>query len=319
MRLKGRMLRSQSASSMVEMLICTTIISLVAAGSMATLVAQNQVAQRFGNKMDAINAERIAIERIGRDIREARSLGDVYGTMKSFPTGGNPPTVNIIEGASWFPSNRDPLYGGGASPPKGWPDSTGWSADGGIPAPGRYSLSNTCLIAQVPIFDAQGFPTMIPKDTFGPGQPATAQANVETHIYRIVPRDQDVFPGEMQLEYCVIPGMTVPGYDADNRQMGPQVIMTGIIGPRDAAGNLRVFQYIDRTSNGVAENTISDPARVANYTGVIVNLEVLKHTNGAISSANSSRFKTTKHDSIIGFKTEVFLRNNALATETAAQ
>jgi len=273
---------------------------MVSAASVVTLVAQNKVSQKFGNKMDALNGERIAVERIGRDVREARSLGDVFGEKIPFTYQGNP--ITFVEGTDQFPSNNNPIYLD-TPPPNGWPS---WSTDSGVTGPGRWKLSNTTLIVQVPIFDANGFPTRIPKDAYGAGRPQSSQANVETHIYRVVSSDQIEFPGEFQLEYVQVPGMAVAGYVPADQQRGPQVVLKGIIGPRDNGGDLAIFQFLDRTdSTGVAHKTISNPAAVANYTGVLVNLELRKHDKG------------DTHDAVVGFKTEVFLRNNALATETA--
>ncbi len=305
-RMASRPMRSSSGGSLVEMLVCTVLISKVAAASMTTLVAQNKVAQKFGNKMDALNAERIAVERIGRDVRQARSLGDVFGAQVPFTVNGE--AMLLVEGTDQFPSNNNPIYLDSA-PPNGWPS---WSTDGDVTGPGRWKLSNTTLIVQVPIFDSNGFPTRIPQNAYGAGRPQSSQANVETHIYRVVASDQSQFPGESQMEYVIIPGMAVdnpgaaPDYVPASAQRNPQVLVKGIVGPLNSSGSLAIFQYLDRTdSTGAARNMIATPATVANYTGVLVNLELRKHEQGQI------------HDAVVGFKTEVFLRNNALATETA--
>lgn len=304
--IQKRKLRSRGGMSLVEMLVCTTILSLVAAGSLGMLVAQNKISQRFGNKMDAINAERVALDRISRDVREARSIGDVYGEPMNYTTSTGQ-TYTIIKGADYFPSGQDPLYAATA-PPNGWPADSNWMPDAGVPAPGRWRLNGQTLIVQVPIFDNLGFPTGIAKDAYGPGIPLTSCANVETHVYRIVPSNQDTNPGEFQMEYLRLPGADVPpNYAAAANHRGPQVILKGIVGPRNPQGALAIFQYLDRTGNGKPVNNIPDPALIANYTGVVVNVEIDKH----------DRATARQHNAILGFKTEVFLRNNALATETA--
>jgi hypothetical protein len=298
--------RGNTGSTAVEMLISTTVMSMIALAFMSLLLVNFKTAAKVDNMHDTLNAVRTLKERIGRDVRGGRALGDVYG-LDQFDSRTQ---QYFVTGSDFFPASHDPVYGATApAAPLGWP------------AP-PYRLDNQTLIVQLPICDdhqdangehhvnpnGQGWPTMIPA---GSGNPVTAtnQDNVETHVYRIMPDPSN--DGEFIMQCASFGGFAVAGYDPAAHTTGPQTILTGIIGPLDANGQPKVFQFVDKTdSNGAPQDSIlPNPSYSPNYTGVVVNLEVRKHTDMS---------KTRKDISLtpIGVKMEVFLRNNALATST---
>lgn len=299
-RFKARLnQRDASGFSIVELLVSVVCTGFVTAAMFSILFLNTSIQQKTGNNMDAVNAVRVAIERIGRDAREARSLGDVYGDQVLLQPAAPPqPAVWGTIGRSWFPTNADPIYGAGQQPAGGsWPAN--WGTDG-CPAPGRYQLSNTCLIIQVPVYDNNGWPDEL--------NSAGDQANLETHIYRLIADPAN--PGQYLLQYFVAPGEAAPGYVPANRTLGPQTLVKGIVGPL-RGGQPVIFQYLARRGSlddpaGAGQpQDVVDPTntgRLANYTGVIVNLEVRR------SDWNQRK---PQH---IAFKQEVFIRNNAMST-----
>lgn len=305
---------SQGGSTIIEMLISTLIMSLVSSALLGLLMLNDRAAARVSDKTDCINNARTAIERAGRDIRMARSLGDVYGG--DLITGGGGMRT---QGSNTFPSATDPLYGAGQAPPQGWPLASSPAAST-WPAP-PWTLSNTCLVAQVPIFyanpnnsmdAANGWPTMIPQ---GAGNPPTTcpQDNVETHVYRVVPDpDQAGHPGEYQLEMSVIPGYPVQQagapqtllYNPASVVTQPRVLLKGIVGPLDSSTGLpKTFQYLNKIDGTGTPTDSVQSALVPNFTGVVMNYEIKVHNQMQAAQ-------------VMAFKTEVFLRNNALATTT---
>lgn len=297
---------------MIELLIAVSIMTFASASMLALMYHSNNTNWKVSNKLDATNQARIAVERMARDVRMGRSIGDVYGD----PIQLSPPPNEVIgwQGSDRFPSINNPVYGGGAQPPGGWP--TSW------PNP-PWQLSNTCLIVQVPIFYANpnnpadpmnGWPTMI-----SAGNPPQNKDNVETHIY-MVRQDPDQVnnPGEWQIQFFKAPGANiVNGYVAANNVFGPEVICKGIIGPLDPVSNQpKIFQFLDRIdATGTPKDAIDGP-QAANYTGILVNLEIRKHDSGANGANARDAEGNTKHSSVVALKTEIFMRNNALATTT---
>jgi type II secretory pathway pseudopilin PulG len=295
-------LRTARGGSVIELLIAMLVITFVSSGMLALMSTNTKVNVKVQNQVDTINAAKQVLDRIGKDVRMARSLGDLFGANRT-ESG-----LTFVDGTNYFPSPNNPIYGTGAAPARGWPS---WATDT-CPAPGRWFLGNESLIVQVPIFDRNGFPTMIPQDTFGLGRPATPQVNVETHVYRLVD-DPDTInhPNEFFIQYCSFPGMDIPGvYDAASAaaNAGPTTILKGLVGPMNpGTGRPRIFQFIDKTDwAGRAQDTVN-AAVTGNYTGVVVNLEIRRHGESALSR---------RHTSSMGLKSEVFMRNNALATTT---
>lgn len=279
--------------SVVELMVSVLIMTFASTAIFSLLISTADMSQKVSNKMDSVNACRNVLERFSKDVRMGRALGDVYGNNVELWTdavSGVP--VTGFQGSDFFPANRNPCYGAGQTPPGGWP----WE---GPP----YKLSNTTMVVQVPIFGNSGYPSSIPS---GSGNPATANAqdNVETHIYRVLPDpDQLRNPGQYILQMSKIAGYQTANYAPANVSSTPQTILTGIVGPLDSQGQPKIFQYLDKTdAAGTPQDALADPTMVANCTGVIVNLEIMK------------QLESKKRPAAIGLKTEVFLRNNALST-----
>jgi type II secretory pathway pseudopilin PulG len=301
--------RSAQATTLIETLMVVIVTSIISLAMFAVLWLNTTIQNKANNSLDAANAARTAIERIGRDVRGGRSLGDVFGDLVPDGMGGQ-----VVQGSATFPSSLDPIYGNSQAPAGG-----AWPAAWGSPP---YTCSNTCLIVQVPVFDSNKWPTEI---IVGQGNPAVlpvqgSQANVETHIYQIVADPDPVnHPNEFQLQYFCAPGFQSlgSGYVPASHTFGPEVLVTGIIGPQATGspstpvlGNLKVFQYLakkgsqdDTTPTGQPQDSINS-ATLANFTGVIINLELKKHQ------------ASTRQPITLAFKQEVFVRNNALATST---
>jgi type II secretory pathway pseudopilin PulG len=303
--------RSTAGVSLVELLVSTVVMSVVAAAMMSIVLVNYRTNAKVMAIQDNVDAVRSIKERIASDVREGRALGDVFGTEVTNNT-TNPPLKYTI-GSDRFPeAARNPIYGGTLPYiPQGWP------------AP-PWRLSNTCLIVQIPVLDnhnddpgghklnpaAVGWPTMIPQGWTGGGPPAPVnQDNVETHVYMVI-RDPLV-PGEFQMQMASYGGMAVPGYSPAVHTRGPQTLLKGIIGPLDAASNPKVFQFINRISQtGSPDDSIQpNGSHSPEYTGVVVNLEVKRH-----QMQNAVRRGISQTP--IGMKIEVFMRNNALATST---
>jgi hypothetical protein len=295
--------RKHTGSSLVELMIACVLSAFVSTLFLAVIAVNFKTNGKVTNMQENISSMRAVKERIGKDVREGRSLGDITGSSSS----------------DQFPSTLNPLYSQGP-PPYGWPSA--W------PSP-PYQLSNQCLIVQVPITDnhqdtagqhgenanAPGWPTMIAS---GQGNPPATQntVNVETHVYYVLPDPNNT--GEWTLQYCAFPGQAQSGngtaaggqsytytYNQGAHQVGPIILAKGIVGPLDSQQQPKVFQFLDKITGNAVDTPIGD--LMANYTGVIVNLEIKQH---------QSSIKQQKNFSLqpIGFKTEVFMRNNAMAT-----
>lgn len=301
------MIRKPVGGSLVEMLVTTTIMGFIALAFMGILLMNYKTNAKVNNMQDTINAVRMIKERIGRDVREGRTLGDVFGVETTDPATG----MLYVTGSDRFPeANRNPIYGAaGVTPATGWPSPP-------------WTLSNRCLIVQIPVLDNHadsgtqhaldttkvGWPTMIPQGWGAPAAPCN-QDNVETHVYEIL--DDPNNPGEYVMQFSSYPGMQVPGYLPNAHRVLGQTLLTGIIGPVDGSGNPRIFQFINKTDmSGAPRDSIQpDGTHSPEYTGVIVNLEVRRHQDTRVNRRDISITP-------IGMKLEVFLRNNALATST---
>lgn len=305
--------RTAHGNTIMEALISTVIMGFLSCAFMSVLLVNYKTSAKLDSMQDTINAVRAIKERLEKDVREGRSLGDVYGTDVSDPV----TNMTFVQGSDTFPSTADPIYGAGNDPPvpNGWPAAN-------VTTP--YQLGNQCLIVQLPILDdhndtggkhfrsktAAGWPTQIPPLHGNP-----PQDNVETHVYRIVPDQNN--PGEFLMQFASFGGANRPtvgavntgftGYSYSAHTFGPETVISGIIGPLDANGNPKVFQFVSPKRSSTPVDTIPIPADVAEYTGVVCNLEIKRHQD-----------MSTKRKDIsitpIGMKFEVFLRNNALAT-----
>jgi hypothetical protein len=320
----ARKIRSQSGTSVVELLVSTLLLTFSGLAIAELLYLNNKASQKVQNKIDSVQFARIAMNKIGKDVREGRSLGDVAGS----DVGG------VLAGSAHFPSNLNALYGNNGSPGSVPSPTSGWPANWSQPSVGSpWTVSAQTLIVQVPIFDyygnsaspgggTYGCPTEIPAGSSSSvpaptGTPACNQANVETHVYQIVPDpDQTNHPNEFDLQLVRIPGYSISGiYNSANVEIGPQTLLTGIIGPMPPgvtasasggpSGWPAVFSFIDKTGNGTPQAPPLPDTDIPNYTGVVINLEIKKGTTTA-----------TNKPEYLAVKQEVFMRNNALATTT---
>jgi type II secretory pathway pseudopilin PulG len=294
--------RSCGGSMLIEMMVATLLLGVIAAGLVSLVVINNSQSQRLLNKVDTINDARLAIERIGRTWRMARSVGDLYGPYP-VPTQGmiasgtpdgptnnisvvttNSTTVSNLENgyatlaSASFPAAGDPAWGNGQVPVGGWP----WSTQ-----PFPYTLSQNTLIIQVPIFTG-GYPQAI----LGPVVNLEA---VDTYVYQVLPDAAN--PGQYILQVASFPGT--------NSQMPPssstpQTILRGIVGPVDSGGNLVIFQYISRNNPTQLLRTVNDSA-VSSISGLVVTFELIRNVEGPVPTT-------------VGLKSEVFMRNNSQST-----
>lgn len=301
---RNRIRRARGAS-LVELLISTLVMAIASTAVFGLLVTTMQASKKLNNKSDAILQVQAGLDKIGRDVRMGRTMGDLYGTYDT-PTA----STNV------FPSRQNPQYGSlgrGLAPPNGWQATT----MGNTP----FTLGPQCLIIQTPIFGNQAsgnynFPLMVAKDAGAPNVPPANADNVETHIYSLRP-DQDASrPNEFVLWYMRVPGFN-GFYNARNpteaAQIGPIALISGIVGPLPPNGTVpQIFSYINRTnSTGDPESTFSDPSQFMQYSGVCVNLEVRKHNDSALDpQSGGTRFK---QQGVMMLKSEFYLRNNTVA------
>lgn len=296
-------MRKGRGSTIVELLVSVTVMSIVALAFMPILLINYKTNAKVSNVSDTANALRTIKERLGKDVREGRSLGDVYGDPATDPASG----LTYNTGSATFPSANDPIYGNN------------------IPPGAPYTLSPTTLIVQIPITDLHndvggthninatnlGWPTQV-------NVAGSIKDNVETHIYRVVPDPENA--GEWLMQFTSFPGAPVSdanppapqrpySYDPNVHNTGPCTILKGIVGPLDAMNNPHVFQYLNRAQPSAKPVDAPSGQFIAEYTGVIVNLEVRQHQE-------SSKSRTDIALQPAGMKTEVFLRNNTLATST---
>ena len=302
MKGKRMKIRSQSALTLLELLVVSLIMGFVSAAAFGIIVSTMGQGRMLEQKCDGINAIRTVLDKLGRQVRMGRNIGDCYGDVN--------PLTGVVIGTPNFPGSNDAIYGNGAAPPPGgwptWADGSSPSSFTMAPFPGDGTTNgNNCLICQVPVFDNNGFPLGIPPGYKSPGStvlvnPGTTATVVQTYIYRLV-QDQNN-QGEFLLQMATIPGYGQPAAGP------PQTLAKGIIGPfNPQTGQARVFQYIDRvnpTNPPVDGVPAGGTPPAANYSGVIVNLEV-----------NSHQVSTNQNDAKpIAVKSEMYLRNNSMAT-----
>ncbi len=296
---RDRNSRKARGMTLIEMLVSASIVGIAGAGVAGMLMLNALSTSRLFNKVDNVNAARQAIERLSKDIRMARNLGDVYGDdVLLFPASAGPPPQPAVygtEGSVQFPSTLDPHYNNSQNPTGGWPAAP-WPIK-------PYTLGSRTLIIQVPVFDAGGFPTRIARDQYGPGNPATPQDNVDTVVYQVVDNPDE--PGEYMLQVAGFPGSPTALRLATSP---PQTMLKGIVGPKDpATQQLKIFQFLAKTkADGSPDDSVQitfPPSNgpLALYTGLLVNLELKSHQSGEIAK------------STIGLKAEIYMRNNTLS------
>jgi len=278
--------RGQGGVSLIEVLVTTLIICVASAGLVGMLTINSMSTIRLANKVDGLNAARGVVERISRDVRMARHVGDIY-TLK----------------ADHFPSLSNPIYTlGGFMPPGGWP--TGWT--------NPVTLSNRCLILQIPVFyeepsqPGSSYPSAIRANSVTVGTPAQDVENLDTWIYNVVADPSG--DGTYQLQVCCCPGwvqQVYAGAEISTTKKYPgssQVLLKGITNPD-------VFQYLDKSdTTGTPLNGMLDTAPnitdVDNVTAVIVHVQVLNKESGEMAPSN------------VGLKAEIYMRNNPIATNS---
>jgi type II secretory pathway pseudopilin PulG len=311
--------RSESGDSLIGLLVATTIMSLVAAGLFGLMSLNVSESAKIFSRTDNINAARVAMDKMGRLVRQARSVGDVQGAtlptsnpFVNFPSGASTDTFAVkgsnisvaqvesgtaVNRSAAFPSTGDPFYGpnGSDNGNTAWP----W---GGSPT-NPYRLAGDTLVIQVPTFDANGYPNSVVS-----GQRLAA---LDTYVFKVVQDTTRDGPTRwFQLQMAAFPASDSGGVRRSNVSTNiaagvPVTLLSGIIGPLDAQGNPVVFQYIKSSDNST---TSSFPAgSVAEndlvlYNGVVVNFQIM--TLGA-----SSAHKAT----INSLRSELYLRNNSTA------
>lgn len=324
-------IRNQQGESLVSLLVSIVISAFVAAGVMGLAYLNSSTNIRVLNKCDSVNAARNAIDQIGRSLRSARCVGSMWGTVQPIQvpqvdwqqlTSGTSTNISAINfnlypsqgnasGYTDFPAPGDPFYGatpiaGNGQPPGGWPTSSGWEADSGLTDPGaRWRCSQTCLIVQVPVFDANGIPLGIPWPANNPMQNIPV---MDTIVYRVMPdNNPGAQPGTFMMQRCVFPAPNVPRPANYNVSSVPQTVLRGLIGPYDPTnpGSLRVFQYlsnVDPTVMCFQPTTSQGPTNIASIGGISVNVEVLRSDAGTINQA------------ALQFKSDIYMRNNVAFT-----
>ncbi len=277
--------------SLVELLVTLSIvmISMAALSEMAVLMTRASVTTT--NKVDGLAAARFAINRISSDVRQARAVGDSYGTGAERVR---------------FPAVTNPKYGSlfGTAPTAG----TNWP-------PPPWTLSDSVLVLQIPVLYedpnnpsnlANGMPLMLPMDHFRAGVPPVNMENFDTVVYQIVP-DPDRL-GEFLLQVARFPGeqiRQVPS-KAVAAINPPQTILKGLTGPTTtASGSLpSVFSYLAPQLSSVPFTSVS-PSTVNPdaIRGVGVDLQI-KNTGLTAQQGDGN------YPQFVGIHAESFMRNN---------
>jgi type II secretory pathway pseudopilin PulG len=359
-------MRNARGETLVSLLVSTLIMAICASALLALISINTKYSSGFWNKADVLQSSKNALDRIGRLVRTARSLGDCYGVVSPSSTpqwnltthgpsdniGGvaKATTTNTTIAAATFlvspefPSPGDPYYSNGASgqqPPQGgWPGWPNQTINPPQTTTGKYRLSQDTLIVQTPVFvDSNGKdPQEEPGKTYTMPDgtkvsaynwpvdwngvslaPPNAQLvngtlqAMDTYVFRVIP--DPTAPGTfMMQEVCFqacpsgntnpmgTPSPTFNGHptNAMPNALTPHTIIRGIVGPKDAQGNISIFEYVEKRNN--TSTTMPDNVGdvfVTDYTGVIVNLEVLKSEQGVKKS-------------VAAFRSEYFFRNNTM-------
>jgi len=298
----NKSIRNESALTLVELLVVSLVMGFLSAAAFGIIVSTMGQGRTLEQKCDGINAVRNALDKVGRQVRMGRNIGDCFGDVN--------PLSGVVTGTPSFPGSNDAIYGNGApDPPGGWPvwaDGSSPDSFTMAPFPGDgVTHGNNCLILQVPVFDNNGFPIGIPPGFKSPGStvntnPTTTATVVQTYIYRVVADPAN--PGEYILQVATIPGYGQPAAGP------PTTLAKAIVGPiNPSTGQVRTFQYIDRI------NPINPPVDgippggtppSANFSGIIVNFEINSHQ----ASVNQVDSKP------LALKSEVYLRNNSMAS-----
>lgn len=310
---------------MVSLLVATVIMSFVAI-SMFSLMSLNTIESvKAFNKGDNLTAARVALDKVGRMVRMARTLGDVQGEVMvatdpyaAFPPGpsgdgfavhaNNVSLQQVLNGSACntsatFPSLADiyynPTTGSELSRISSWP----W---GGNPNTG-YTLDDQTLVVQVQTFTPEGWPRMVQGQNNLPA--------LDTYVFRIVDdpdRNNRLGPTRWyKLEVAVFPAPGAWSNMAPGVQPGvPTVLLSGIVGPLDPATQRpSIFRYITCQGGAVqsAKNFVSgttnfnDVSNLVNFKGVLMSVQILS-VDGQ------------KRGTVTNVRSEFYLRNNSSAT-----
>lgn len=320
-----KIVRNNSGTSLVSLLVATLIMALVATGIMGLVSLNTAESAKAFTRADSINASRVALDKVGRLVRMARNIGDVQGTTcvasdsyMLFPPGpsGDRFSVNdnkvdatsVAKGtncssSALFPSTADSFYGPNAPAATSLNSKVAsWPWGGGINNP--YLLDQKTLIVQVQCFDPNGMPYCV---TGSQKLPAT-----DTYVFKVIPDTNKIAAGATKyyaLQMAVFPAAAGMTNAPPNMQAGiPQTLLTGLVGPLDSNGEPAIFQYLSSPNDTVTCNfDRSNASGMANelvlptFKGVILNLMVMNVDGRGKANVLTSRG-------------EFFLRNNSQAS-----
>ncbi|MBX9571741.1 MAG: hypothetical protein K2X77_22810 [Candidatus Obscuribacterales bacterium] len=317
--------RKQNASTMVSLLVATVIMSFVAISMMSLMSLNTIESVKAFNKGDNLTAARVALDKVGRLVRMARTLGDVQGEVmvatdpySAFPPGpsgdgfavhaNNVSLQQVLNGSACntsatFPSIADVYY----NPTNGtelgqiatWP----W---GGSPNAG-YTLDDQTLVVQVQTFTPEGWPRMVQGQNNLPA--------LDTYVFRIVDdNDRNARLGPTRWYRLEVATFPAPGawtnMPAGIQPGVPTTLLSGIVGPLDPATQRpSIFRYITCQGGTVqsARNFVSgttnfnDVSNLVNFKGVLMSVQVLS-------------VDAQKRGTVTNLRSEFYLRNNSSAT-----
>jgi hypothetical protein len=337
--------RSVHGTTLMSLLVATVIMGIVLIAMSAILGMNTRQYTQVFTRSDSLTAARFAIDKMGRLVRMARTLGDVqgeepispsaYASVSPGPQGvapgvvtGNTVSLSAVESGSainvsaHFPSSADYLYNPtngvaitGSSPYFNtaggtWP----WGSTNGAPS---YILSQQCLIVQVQCFDPNGMPECV--STNMQNLPA-----LDTYVFNLVPDTTRPGPTKWwQLQMAVFPAPLTGSPPLSNMATGlkpgkPITICSGIVGPLAAnpndGGNMDpcIFEYVKSVNNSVAvnfdnTNTTTTPTGATNEADLVT-------FKGVIVNLEVMNVDGSGKPSVAKLRSELYLRNNSSAT-----
>lgn len=241
-----------------------------------------------------------------------------------FPAGGDPYYSNgQSPPAAYLPPS---IYGGNwpfiSTPQLGPPSGPVAPSGAGI-----YCLAQDTYIVQVPVFvglpagNAPGSLGVDPAhgtnglnyvwpatwNNASPSGTLTMQA-ADTYVFRVMPDATN--PGTSMMMEAAFPACPPNGNNPitggtysgtpTNVTLNPSqpvIVVKGIVGPLDNNNNISTFQYVEKVNNTATVNPPAAGHFTSDYTGLIVNLELLKNEQGARSA-------------VAAFRSEFYVRNN---------
>jgi hypothetical protein len=315
-------IRKCRGETMISLLVSTSISAFVAAAMLGLMSMNVSESHKLYNRADNLVAGVTALDKMGRLVRMARNIGDIQGnilptsdsyagvppgnTTDTFAISGSNITVDQVENgdavsiSAKFPSVGDPYYG-----PNGTQNGTiaSWPWGGGINVP--YLLGQDTLVLQVPTFDANGFPNSV--------QNMQTLPALDTYVYKVVQDFTRAGPTKYyQLQLAVFPAPNGLSNKPSGLVAGkPITILSGIVGPYDANGNIATFQYVNSSTNIVQTNF--DNAGGAGTTGYENELDLVLFS-GVIANFQIMSKDAANHVSVLPIRSEMYLRNNASAS-----